>query len=1126
MAELDPACSPAAVPHETKEALQTRIYFHASHDSVQYGETVRVVGNHPSLGAWDPKNGVRLKTFEDVFPCWVSEEPVSVELHAEIEYKYVVVGEDGTLRAWEDYSGNRKFVASGLEMTIEDDEGQYRTMKGTLGSQDELDEVHASSKTRAPTVNKMDKEQRLAFVQELEGSVTIEQNDTIYMVALQLPLKVERGDDGNWIVQDKAPSDGRNFATLPAIKELRENRQWRVMCVGWPGVHVENLSEQRLLERKLLEYDCIPVFPPKQAFEQFVTFYTSFLWPIFHDVMLDFQTTINPRPFSEQGWASYQRINNVYAQAVVRASHENDLIMLHDYHLLMVPSFISRRMHKANIFLYLHTPFPSSDSFRSLPVREEILSGMLCADLLGFQFFTYARSFLVSCKRIFGLDPTFRAGGFMGLDYNGRLVMIKVGHFVYPYKDTQTTVDSDIVTEKAAEIKQLFVGKTVFTSMDRCDGLSGLIPKFQAFKRFLREFPKFRGKVVLVQYCFEMGAGGYERSSDLLESLKEWADAFLQVEKDGKLGIVVKEKPQGAGADEETLDIYLRIEGVAHTDRLALFRASDVLLDTCVKAGLNLMPFEFITAHHDDNERHSVVIVSEFSGCSRVLLGCLRINPWNTSELVGTCEKALTMVQSEKKERLKSNLLYVSASSPVEWFEEFLSDLRRARKKDTMRIVGFGFGAQYRHLCVGQDFRKLPNDVVLNAYRTTKNRFIFLDNEGTLSADKRSLHREYGAPKGDVSDLKSHGSAPDEQVMKCLEALSRDRRNTVVILSGRPREMMEEWFTSIPNIGLAAERGFYYKLPMATNNQWHCMLQNPDYSWKTYCFEIMRQYVKRTQGSFVENKGSALVWQYRDADQHFGSWQAKELSSNLKELLFGFDIEVIEGKGYVEVKLRGVNKGVAVTKVIRKVEAQRGEADFVLCIGDDRSDEDMFEVVNAFIDPSEEAHNDEGDSSQLSTTDADSHAGSESYSERDDRRGGLKAKSAGQAGLGSLGRASLSLGGGGSFAGNLCSMGESHDLGGEKRRFFTCTVGQKPSAAKFYLDEVEEVSELLSSLEQEHERRYKDDFQQNNANTWSGGSSSLKTAGRLWSMPTLSSLAFPVNSDPGIQSEPTGSLHH
>lgn len=700
----------------------------------------------------------------------------------------------------------------------------------------------------------------------------------------------------------------------------------------------------------------------------------------------------------------------------------------------------------------------------------------------------------------------------MGLDYNGRLIMAKVAHFCYPYKDTQQLVESDNVEKKVAEVKSLFQGKTMFACMDRCDNLSGLIPKFRAFKRFLEQHSKYRGKVVLVQYCFASSAG-YERM--LVDSLSDQADAFLQVNEDGHLQIFRKDGNKGG--DDVNCDIYLRIEKMDRSDRLALFRAANVYLDTSVKAGLNLMPFEFTTAHYDDVLQHSVSIVSEFSGCCRVLLGSLRINPWNTNELVATCDRALTMGESERKERFESNLTYASENCPMEWFEEFLSDLRRARKKEGVRIDCIGFGAKIRPVVVGQDFGKLPVPAVMASYRQARNRIMFFDYEGTLAYDKRRLHREYGAPKGDVSDLKSRGSAPDEEVLQCLRTLCSDTLNTVVVLSGRSTEQLAEWFSSVPRLGLAAERGFYYKLPMATGDKWQSVIQNnPDCTWKSNAFEIMKQFVKRTQGSFIENKGSALVWNYRDADQHFGSWQAKELNQNLKDLLFGFEVDVIDGKGYVEAKIRGINKGVAVTKVLSKVAQSLGEIDFVLAIGDDRSDEDMFQAVNLFIDPTEATVD---NTSQLSTTDGDS----DSHSDRDNRQphgiqnSGLKlsreitsAKSDGM-GLKSKkgGLSSLHA----SVAGDLRSLATGDSLYADEsvgnatqRRFFTCTVGRKPSAAKFYLDDVEEVTEFLTNMKSCSDRR-KFQFSSLNSHTWSGGDMQMRSR-QFGSMPALSSLAF------------------
>ncbi|CAE8675446.1 unnamed protein product, partial [Polarella glacialis] len=1107
-------------------AVETKVYFHMSYSDVLFGETVRVVGNHPSLGSWDTTKGIVLQTNEDIFPVWVSRDPAFVALHSKVEYKYVVCHSDGQHKAREE---NRTFVASGTEMTIEDDNGLYREKMGTVEEEqnDRKEGEDFALKVRSPMVRQMDKEQKLAFVRGLEEDIEINTTDTIFMLAYQLPVNVFKDSDGVWKIDEKAPNDGRNFAWAPLLQDLRKKTSLKVVCVGWPGVHVDSGREKAQIEKALAAHDCIPVFPPRKEFDKFIEFSLEFLWPVFHDVMSGFQS-VKPMPFNDQGWAAFQHINNIYANVVVTHTHGNDLIWIHDYHMIMTPTFISRKLHKANIGFFLHTPFPSSDSFKSLPIREELLSGMLCADQLGFQFFAYARNFLVSCKRIYGLDPTYRAGGFMGLEYNGRTVMVKVGHFVYPYKDSELVVRTDIVAKKAAEVKSIFEGKRLFVSMDRCDGLSGLLPKFRAFKQFLHEHPEYKGKVALVQYCFG-SLGGYSSKTKLVEALREQADAFLQLDQNGVLTVVDKE---GRGKDE-SCDIYLRIEKIDRVDRLALFRASNVLLDTSVKNGLNLMPFEFITAHYDDVAQHSVAIVSEFSGCSRVLKGSIKVNPWNTTEIVTACERALAMDDDERKERAETDFLYMSENSPMEWFEDFLTDLRRSRKKDDLRIESIGFGARVRQVCVGQNFQKLPINAVLQSYRNSKNRVFFFDNEGTLAADKRHLVREYGAPKGDVSDLKSHGSAPDEHVLKCLRILCSDSRNTVVILSGRNREMLEEWFGSVQKIGLAAERGFYYRLPITTGDKWHCMVQQPDYTWKTHAFEIMRQFVKRTQGSFIENKGSALVWQYRDADPHFGAWQAKELSGHLKELLVeqSFDVEVVEGKGYVEVKLRGINKGVTVTKSLAKVAQAVGEVDFVLCIGDDRSDEDMFEAVNLVLDPSEEVNAE--DSSQRSTTDGEGE--SDSHSDRDrtqpDSRlskgvsadgllslsgvagsglgarkgGGFPSKSS-SGKLGSFGGDLSSFGGGG--GGDLSSLSEDKATASSssQRRFWTCTVGRKPSAAKFYLDDTDEVSELLASLRQKTEGRAKE--MPPNYNTWSGGDLSGRSGRSPGSMPGLSSLSF------------------
>lgn len=1074
-------------------AHHTKVYFHVECRGIRFGETVRVVGDHPSLGNWDPEKGLELETQQDLFPVFISQHPVFIDLHAKVEYKYLLCGVNGQPKEWEGSEIQHRFVANGTEMTLEDDEGAFRTKVAVgLDEADGEQEGMLRTLSKSRNVQSMDKEQRLSFIKDLEGKAEIGANDTVFMLAFQLPMKVIKDSkDGQWKLSQKAPTDGRNFAFLPLIQEIKEKKKFKVVNIGWPGVHPETEKDKREIEKLLAANDMIPVWPPRKEFEDFLVFCRDLLWPVFHDSMQTFQS-VKTQLFNEQGWAAHQHINNIYATSSVPHLHESDLIWVQDYHMLMTPTFIARKIHKANIGFYLHVPFPSSDSFKSLPVREEILAGMLSADQLGFQFFSYARNFIVSCKRIYGLEPAFRTGGFMGLDWNGRNIMIKVSHFAYPYQASIKVVESEEVQREAVKVKELFPDKIIFAGMDRADGLSGMIPKFQAFKQFLKEKPEYTGKCVLVQYCFE--AVGGKEDLVVMARLRKEADAPLS-SSNGKLEFELLN-----GGTPETCHIFMRLEKAERNERLGLFRAADILLDTSAKNGLNLMPFEFVTAQHGTSTS-KVCIVSEFSGCSRVLLGSLRINPWNNSALCTTFERALRMGEDEKKDRFQCNLQHVAQQSQMDWFEDFLTDLRRARKRDDVRLESIGFGAKMRQVAIGSNFQKLPINAVLQAFRNARTRLLCFDNEGTLANDKRHMERKYTAHTSALTDLASRGTAPNEHVMDCLQCLSADSRNTVVILSGRNCEMMEEWFGKVPRLGLAAERGFFYKLPFSTGGQWHCMVQKPDYSWKSFAFEIMRQFVKRTQGSFIENKGSALVWQYRDADPHFGSWQAKELSSHLKELLVGYELEILEGKGYVEVKVRGVNKGVAVTKALNKVSQMFGEVEFVLCIGDDRSDEDMFEAVN-LIEPTKEE-----DESLSSTTD-DSSENDECGMARLKAKSEVllpKRQSSGK----------LSVGGGlcglspglsgdlrGSLGGGLASLGEfAEEHAG--RRFFTCTVGRKPSAAKFFLDDTDEVSELLASLKQVQEKQNKE----SNLGTWSYGDG--RDRGSALGLPSFTSGSSP-----------------
>jgi len=242
-----------------------------------------------------------------------------------------------------------------------------------------------------------------------------------------------------------------------------------------------------------------------------------------------------------------------------------------------------------------------------------------------------------------------------------------------------------------------------------------------------------------------------------------------------------------------------------------------------------------------------------------------------------------------------------------------------------------GLGDKLKLIALRKNFKKLNKGPLLQAYKQSSNRVLIFDNEGTLSnfMKQTEINKKVG---------------PSSRILKALELLSEDDKNTVYVITGRPREVVSNWFKSVHNLGLAAEYGAIMKAPGSYSWESHFSSSG---NWKQSAKEIMTGYSERTEGSFIMEKESSVVFNYREADVEFGAYQAKELLSHLEFLLNPFmdEIQIAEGIGYVEVKPIGINKGTALYRVIENVFVSKGPVDFILAIGDDNSDEDMFKMV-------------------------------------------------------------------------------------------------------------------------------------------------------------------------------------
>lgn len=325
----------------------------------------------------------------------------------------------------------------------------------------------------------------------------LEASDTVILVAYHLPLKVSRAEGGGWRVEwDEESVLNREALTLGV----------RHMWVGCISLSVTKEEEEELSELLLDKYSCVPVFLDKELVSDYYHgFCRGYLRPIFHNQL---RVPDAQNPFSEAEWRAYSTANKTFAEKVMEVYEPGYMVWVHDYHLLLLPSFILRRHRTAHIGLFLHAPFPSSELFRSIAVREELLRAMLNSDLIGFLLFEYTRNFLACCKRLLGLDHEFRRGGFLGVEYGGRHVMVQVSTFgVSPSllekhmaEPLNATASSELATmRQALEASQPGGVPRVLAGVDYLDRFKGVQLKLLAWENLLANYPKYRQGHVLVQ---------------------------------------------------------------------------------------------------------------------------------------------------------------------------------------------------------------------------------------------------------------------------------------------------------------------------------------------------------------------------------------------------------------------------------------------------------------------------------------------------------------------------------------------------------------------------------------------------------------------------------------------------
>jgi len=582
---------------------------------------------------------------------------------------------------------------------------------------------------------------------------------------------------------------------------------------------------------------------------------------------------------SEKTWNSYVNVNKVFADEIVKIAKPEDVIWIHDYHFLLLPQMVRERIPEASIGFFLHIPFPSYEIFRLLPWREELLKGLLGSDLVGFHTYDYVHHFLQSVRRLIGYDDK------PGLITIGdRIVKVNAFPLGIDYEHYSGACDTPKVKKEIKKIHKHLGDRKVILSMDRLDYTKGISNRLVAFDRFLQKYPQFKEKVTLI-----MVTSPSRTNVETYKALKR--DVEIKVgEVNGKhtrLGWV---------------PVWFIYRKIPFHQLIGLYSSADVALITPVRDGMNLMAKEFLATKRDQS---GVLILSELAGASKELGEALIVNPNNIEGIADAIYNALMMPPQEQKKRNLTMQKRLQRYTSKQWTEDFLAELDKVKS------------VQNKHM--SKRLLSETQKLITNAYKISGNRLIILDYDGTLTPFKK----------------RPEDAIPDSDLLQLLKNICNDDENEVLLISGRDKDTLEKWFGHL-DMNLVAEHGAWFK---ERGKEWK-MIQALANKWKHQIHTLLESYVMKTPGAFVEEKDYSLAWHYRKADQEQAKAQISELMPTLVDMTTGMDVDILEGNKVIEIKNRGVNKGRAARKWLKKKKWN-----FILAIGDDWTDEDMFEVI-------------------------------------------------------------------------------------------------------------------------------------------------------------------------------------
>jgi trehalose 6-phosphate synthase/phosphatase len=682
------------------------------------------------------------------------------------------------------------------------------------------------------------------------------------IVSNRLPIKIAEVD-GRY---ELSPSEGGLATGLGSIYKKGEN-----VWIGWPGLEVPT-ERQEEVTKQLAELNLIPVFLTTEEINQYYEgFSNEVLWPVFHYM-------VTYAHFEQSYWDFYQSVNKKFADVVIDYVVDGDTIWVHDYQLLLLPALIRDQEPHVTIGFFQHIPFPSYEIFRLIPWREELITGMFGADLIGFHTFDDVRHYLSAASKT--LISKFADNVLL---YNDRQIVVESFPMGIDDQKYESLISAPDVQQKIGEFKESFSGQKIVLSIDRLDYSKGILQRLQAFELLLHDYPEYQEKLDLYMIVVP--------SRDTVPQYKELREQIDQ--------LVGNINAKFRTLNWAPINYFYRSFPIETLS--ALYYTADICLVTPMRDGMNLVSKEYVASRTNND---GVLILSEMAGASKELNDALIVNPNNIVQTMKTIVQAINMPEEEQQSRMKSMRSIVKKFNIHLWVKNFMDKLEEVKVMQSALLTKYA--------------NSEIKDHISRKYAESTARYLFLDYDGTLVGFNGEIDK----------------ASPDSELYSILENLTADALTRVVIISGRKHENLQDWFGHL-KIDMIAEHGAWQK---HYGEDWKSLPLLTD--WKQDIRTVLETYTDRTPGSFIEDKSYSLVWHYRKVEEGLGDLRAQEIINHLKVTVANKGLQLMPGSKVLEFKNIEINKGKA---AVAWLHDQR--PDFILALGDDHTDEDIFKAL-------------------------------------------------------------------------------------------------------------------------------------------------------------------------------------